>query len=169
MSTDTVWANTTLSAVAQRLQPLDVETTPKVPRGAGLEGFADRQRMGFGTFIEGEALRQEEHLRLHEVLLRHAGIALGGSGLSGSDPGGPVYAVGSRVHRTTAPCFMQVLVDGVPFRGTPAPDLKHDLTVSEIEAIEVYKGGAATPMEFGGTTAQCGSIVIWTRRSQGNP
>lgn len=33
-----------------------------------------------------------------------------------------------------------------------------------IEVIEIYKGPASLPAEFGGADSQCGAIVIWTRR-----
>jgi outer membrane cobalamin receptor len=41
-----------------------------------------------------------------------------------------------------------------------------DLTafpVSDIEAVEIYRG-ATVPGEFGGGDAACGALVVWTRR-----
>jgi Carboxypeptidase regulatory-like domain/TonB-dependent Receptor Plug Domain len=34
----------------------------------------------------------------------------------------------------------------------------------DIEVVEIYKGAASLPAEFGGADSQCGAIVIWTRR-----
>ena len=47
--------------------------------------------------------------------------------------------------------------------GGSAPDI--DATsISNLEAVEIYRGGADTPAELGGLGASCGTIVLWTRR-----
>jgi hypothetical protein len=46
--------------------------------------------------------------------------------------------------------------------GTP-PDLKL-FDVASREAVEVYRSPAEAPVEFGGEGAECGTIVLWTRR-----
>jgi len=38
------------------------------------------------------------------------------------------------------------------------------LSPSQIEGVEVYKGAAQLPAEFGGSDAECGVIAVWTRR-----
>ena len=62
---------------------------------------------------------------------------------------------------------MAVWLDGVriyqPGRGVPPPDL-NNFSVSQLEGVEIYQGGADTPAELGGTGSGCGTIVIWTRR-----
>ena len=35
---------------------------------------------------------------------------------------------------------------------------------SSVEIIEVYRGASELPAEFGGSSGQCGAIVIWTKR-----
>ena len=56
---------------------------------------------------------------------------------------------------------MSFYVDGQPF-GPTSPGIDIDIPPEEIEALEVYKS-AQVPAQFGGATAGCGVIVIWTR------
>jgi hypothetical protein len=169
---DTVWANAVLSARAQLLQPVEVEGETRQPRGFGLEAFEERRKMGFGAFIDSTILRQSEHYRLDEVLRRHSNTWM----VPGRD--GEAFAISRRkvqVSRAGGPatCPMQVIVDGVTIfyprvmdpMNVP-PDLRREFSVSELEAIEVYYGGAGTPVEFSGTRGECGTIVLWTRRSR---
>lgn len=44
------------------------------------------------------------------------------------------------------------------------PDLARDFTVSSLESIEYYKGASDTPQQFGGANADCGALVLWSRR-----
>lgn len=37
---------------------------------------------------------------------------------------------------------------------------------TEVATVEVYPSASEMPAEFGGSTGQCGSIVIWTRRGR---
>ena len=67
-------------------------------------------------------------------------------------------------------CFPSVWVDGHRFSTPRSGGIGHDpvdfsqfLTL-DIEAVEVYRGAASVPGEFGGGDAACGAVVIWTRR-----
>jgi len=64
-------------------------------------------------------------------------------------------------------CYMQVLVEGMRVywydRSTLPPNID-EYQLSQIEAIEVYHGGAETPSRFSGTGAGCGTILIWLKR-----
>jgi len=66
-----------------------------------------------------------------------------------------------------APCLMQIYLDGRKMwgrsTGGPVPNIDEFL-VSELGAVEVYYGPAATPTEYSGTDAACGTVVIWTRK-----
>jgi hypothetical protein len=35
-----------------------------------------------------------------------------------------------------------------------------------MEAIEVYRSASEVPIEFGGNSASCGVIVLWTTRGK---
>ncbi|HSM07312.1 MAG TPA: TonB-dependent receptor plug domain-containing protein, partial [Longimicrobiales bacterium] len=67
-------------------------------------------------------------------------------------------------------CFPSVWVDGRRFSTPRSGGVGHDpvdfsqfLTL-DIEAVEVYRGAASVPGEFGGGDAACGAVVIWTHR-----
>ena len=40
------------------------------------------------------------------------------------------------------------------------------ITMDLLEAVEIYRGASEVPAEFGGPDANCGVIVLWTRRSR---
>jgi hypothetical protein len=62
-------------------------------------------------------------------------------------------------------CAPMIWIDG-----QKAPGLEvDDVTLGDIEGIELYKGASTTPMQFSqslGGTNSCGTIVIWTRPPQ---
>lgn len=70
--------------------------------------------------------------------------------------------------RSPRACFSQVYLDGVKIYsptvsgGTAAPDMRR-FRPETFAAVEYYSGPAVTPPEFGGTGAECGTIVLWTR------
>ena len=164
---DTVWVNPFLSPAAFPLPGLETRGEVIEPAGAiGIEGFEERRRMGFGDFIEPATLRKEGNLRLIEVLRRHTRIYF--------------FLKGNRYWATTTrkpapitsrnfvpePCPMQFMLDG---QILPQPDFHAGFYTDEIEAIEVYYGGAGIPPQFSGARAECGTIVMWTRRSLYQP
>ncbi|MDB4906062.1 MAG: hypothetical protein JWO05_846 [Gemmatimonadetes bacterium] len=73
--------------------------------------------------------------------------------------------------RSPRACFAQVIVDGVRIY---APDAVNRFAVpnldqydaATLEAVEFYAGPATTPPEFVGAGAQCGTLMLWTRRSR---
>ena len=61
-----------------------------------------------------------------------------------------IYLDGVKVHRPGSGNPMYVLREVAPM---------------DIEAIEIYTGASAVPGEYGGSDAQCGVILIWTKRA----
>jgi hypothetical protein len=65
-------------------------------------------------------------------------------------------------------CFMAVYLDGSPYWSpdmggvTPPPDFS-TFSVLGLEAVEVYRGPAELPIEYGGPAAACGVVLLWTR------
>jgi hypothetical protein len=67
-------------------------------------------------------------------------------------------------------CFPAVWVDGHRWSQPRVGGVGHDpvdftqFVTMDIEAVEVYRGSASVPGEFGGGDAACGAVVIWSRR-----
>ena len=66
-----------------------------------------------------------------------------------------------------SPCGQRnpaLYIDGVKIGNSQQPlDLNLIPTIN-IEVIEIYKGAASLPGEFGGSDSRCGAIAVWTRR-----
>jgi hypothetical protein len=135
-----------------------------------MAGYWQRKELGFGTFIQDSLLRTREHSSLSDVLRRVPGLTLEYLG-----DGGGLAVLMSRARSAGAitpgakRCYAQVYLDGIRIyapgrltgdnRGFSIDQFK----VSELQAIEIYKGSATTPAQFNSTGSACGTIVLWTR------
>ena len=162
---DTVRALLTLAAAeTPELDPVTVRgDRDYVP---GRAGFAYRRRLGFGTFMDSVELRKDDGRTLSNVLRRVPGLkivlAATRSSMAGSPKEYAAHPVGG--------CFVAVMLDNVfiyrGLRGEEPPDLRKDIQVMDLEAIEYYRGGGPLPPEFSIRHADCGVLVLWTRRGK---
>jgi hypothetical protein len=160
--------------------------------GIGLEGFEERQRKGFGKFIDSTELNSKEYRTLTDLLRTVSGVAL----VSPPYCGQP-YAEGTRrlqrrynciddrsyrVAMGANLCAMQVMLDGTQFipgkkidNAEPPTDPTHDwrstmdiatVPLRDVTAIEIYRRNGEVPMEFRGNETECGMVMIWTRRGR---
>ena len=62
-------------------------------------------------------------------------------------------------------CYLAIYLDGLRIWAwdTPEPPNLDDFVVSQMEAVEVYRGAAELPPELQATGNQCGAILLWTR------
>ena len=67
------------------------------------------------------------------------------------------------------PCLPAIFVDG--FQVQPSGDIRpnvefdlQSLPPSQILAIEAFRSAAEVPVQYGGGSAACGVILIWTTR-----
>ena len=159
---DTLRAALTLTAAAVELAPIEVMGAPHGPRGIGREGFEERRRLGFGRFLDSTDLARMAVLRVSDALRRLGGIQF------------RRMEDGRLVATSTRPgigrCVMQIVVDGIVLsmggrltRDAESVDRLFD--IHQIEAVEVYRSAAQTPPEYGGATAACGAILIWSKRA----
>lgn len=127
-----------------------------------LAEFRHRMERGFGSYILREDLERRMPARLSDVLAEHGMPPGQGSGLRavrlenrryGCAP--MVYIDGHRVTSGVSPASTAAMEEA-----GEAVNLVHP---ADIEAVEIYRGPASVPGEFGGSTARCGVIVIWTR------
>ncbi len=135
-----------------------------------MTGYWQRKELGFGTFIQDSLLRTREHSSLSDVLRRVPGLTLEYLG-----DGGGLAVLMSRARSAGAitpgakRCYAQVYLDGIRMYapGQQTGDKRgfsiDQFKVSEVQAIEIYKGSATTPVQFNTTGSACGTIVLWTR------
>ncbi len=154
-----------------------------------MAGFTGRAERGIGTFLSRGDIERHRFRRSSEILRTIPGLIVecrtgqclvgfsrnrrpgvldgtrtrfetdGGQGLGGDAPNEAL----SRVPSGSAPgriCPVAYYVDGMRFEGNLGID---EFPPEEIEAIELHKGPATTPMRFRSRGSTCGTIVIWTR------
>lgn len=142
-------------AVPINLEEIIVRAPGGVRPGALIaNGFFDRMKMGLGRFITPADIAKPGMLEPLDLLWGIPRVNIEQS--SG----------GERAITIQAPlgqCSPPLYVDGMLVsRAATDRDLP---PLVAIEAIEVYRGAAETPLQWGGTAAQgCGVIVVWTKR-----
>lgn len=172
---DTLEITLRLSVAAVALEPLEVETTQSWSRAnPALRDFERRRSTGTGaTFLTRDQIARHAGGSIIDLLRLVPGIKISGRlGYGG-------YIVSSRTS-----CPPAVYLDATPvFRpdgrsalgraggetrgfiaesgALEALSLVHPL---ELEGIEIYTGPSQVPAIFGGSTALCGVIALWTRR-----
>lgn len=156
---------------AQQLDPIETRAAPSAPRGVGVEAFEERRRLGFGKFIDSTQLRRSGSRRLTDLLREVPGVRLVSFV---EDPSRPWIfewraASGRKQNAGGEPCWMSVVFDGSPIYRSGSlsrpPDFHRDFfEVSSLQAVEVFRSPAEVPQEYGGSSEQCGLILLWSRR-----
>lgn len=150
---DTLEIEIRMRQAAFELEPLEVVARYVPPR---MFGYADRRLAGFGSFIDPDQLRASEHRRFVDLLRAIRGIRVTPS------RGSRYIAISSRGN-----CLMSVWLDGIRIYVTGDPGGPPDLnqfSVTDLEAVEIYRGSGELPMELAGSGSPCGALVLWTRR-----
>ncbi len=167
------------------LEPL-VATTAR-PRRLELKGFYERkywaELSGGGTFFTAADIERRGPLRITHMIAEAPGVKLGGCNMRGH--GCKLYSTRSSIGGSDGGCEMNVYLDGLPvvrgssrFRSS-ASTRSYDLSrlgsefagqsindfvlPVEIAGVEVYKGLASLPAEFGGHANRCGIVLVWTK------
>ncbi|MBC7896949.1 MAG: hypothetical protein H7066_16140, partial [Cytophagaceae bacterium] len=156
----------------------EVEVTESAPASA-IPEFEERRKDGFGTFVTRAQLDTFGGATVTEVLRRKANRiqyvrhSLGGFALASQNQSMSVMAMertGGSLKNCAMPkaCYFEVFLDGVilysPTAGGLPPQVDQFRAVG-LEGIEVYRGGAQTPSRYSGSSAACGTILLWTRRA----
>ena len=178
---DTLRVDFALSPVPQQLDPVVVTAEEDALPTGIMRGFEERRRLGFGRFITRDMLDQREHDTVSGMLRSIAGVRMVrrptdcGDGYSAATGRG-IAAV--ELSKSTTPpatcgggtplpaaCYMSIYVDGVRLwaPGTPDPPDFEKMRNNHYEGIEVYRGPAELPIQYQGTGAACGAILLWTR------
>jgi hypothetical protein len=173
---DTVEVDFLLTAAPQQLAPL-VVTEKAAPRQSGkMEVFESRRRMGFGTFLDRQALTKWEDQPVSNAIRRTPSLVLiarpiecGGGFAPATNRGGYRLEPCSDTVRMGPACFLAIYQDGAllwsPGSGPP-PDIDQLVRVDRLQAIEVYVGPGQLPAELQQTGTACGAVVFWTRTGE---
>ena len=123
-------------------------------------GFYSREADGFGEFIDREEIENRAPGEMTDLFTR-----IPGAGLL-ADGGNPLEKYVILRGGRTESCFPRVVLDGViVVGGGEAPArLDHLIDPQAVAGVEVYPSSTGVPMQYAGTGASCGLIVIWTRR-----
>jgi hypothetical protein len=165
-----VEANETVEVdVRLSMRPIAVDslvvTTERRLRQLERTGFYERQRSGFGRFITREQIEARAGGTVFDLLRNYPSVRVINVGGGGMDRDLVMRAGASMSMRGV--CLPSIVIDGLIVRpgGSGAePGLRSLLPMlAEVEAIEVYTGGAGLPAWAAGTYSPCGSLLIWTR------
>lgn len=179
-SGDTLRVDFALVPVPQELAPVVVTESDPLPTGI-MRGFEERRRAGFGRFITRDMLAERDHDTVAGILRGIAGMRMvrrpGGCGGGYSAATGRGIAAVEFSKSTTAgatcsggipmaaACYMSVYVDGVRqwAPGSVDPPDFDQMRNMQYEGVEIYRGPAELPIQYQGTGAACGAILLWTR------
>ncbi len=124
------------------LEPLVVSTTRS--RRLEIKGFYERKHwgelLGLGTFYTAEDIERRNPLRISHMIEELPSIRRG-------------------LHNARAGCRLSVYLDNVRV----GLDLDAFVLPIEVAGVEVYKGPASLPAEFGGSDSRCGVVAVRTK------
>ena len=172
------------------LSPDPVELAPLVatatrPRRLELKGFYERKHwgelIGGSTFLTAEDIERRNPLRITHMVAEAPGIKLGNCTIRGH--GCKLYSTRSGVGINAGGCEMSVYLDGLPvlegssrFRTSASTrtyssgtsenaglSINDFVMPNEIAGVEIYRGLASLPAEFGGYANRCGVVAVWTK------
>jgi len=164
------------SAAAQRTVALAGVEARATPRARGLEtqGFYERRARGQGLFLTDSVIQARRAARVTDVLRQVEGVRVMRYDPPGQSRGMNVdteYRIASTRGSTgitrSGPCYMDVYVDGQLAQSHDHPETARNLdqiALRDVQAMEVYRGGAEVPTEYRGSSSACGVVLLWTRR-----
>lgn len=130
------------------------------------QDFVWRSRSSFGHFLTRDDIQKAHAMYLGDIVHRYLPFTTSdvffnttsSYGFGISSRLGQIGGVrGSRLGRNCPPA---VSVNGArPMGGWAVNDFRPE----EVEAVEVYRNGFQTPMEFTGWDLSCGLVVVWTQ------
>lgn len=120
----------------------------------------------------GEIRKQTQNPAIDLELRRQAQrtAASGGGNEMPTGAGSTNSSIPASQRAGVGDCQVQFFVDGALFYPTHEGDISSDIPLGLVEAVEVYRNLAETPVEFrGGSSAACGTVVIWTQAARPAP
>jgi len=142
-------ADVTLSALTPNLDTLRVRANRTVP----LEEFNRRRRLGFGYFLDEEAIAKKAPTFMGDIFRGTPGVVT----IPGQFARDRVLLRGTGM---TGDCAPAVFVNGL-FVNIEDGDMDPMINPKDVRAVEVYGRTSSIPVQFQ-TRNGCGSVVIWT-------
>jgi len=126
-------------------------------------GFYERERTGLGRFLTREKIEARSARYITDLFAAMPGVTLVRGQFGRREVifrSGLRFATGG-----VEACYPRVFIDGMmrALGGSTPTGLDDLLRPDEVEAVEVYRGAAEIPGQYGGSMAGCGVILIWTR------
>ena len=144
-----ILVDVTLSALAPNLDTLRVRANRTVP----LEEFNRRRRLGFGYFLDEEAITKKAPTYMGDIFRGTPGIVT----MPGDFGRDRVLLRGTGM---TGDCPPAVFVNGL-FVNIEDGDMDPMINPKDVRAVEIYARTSSIPVQFQ-TRNGCGSVVIWT-------
>ena len=137
-----------------KMEPLVATVTRS--RRLEVKGFYKRKLWGElvsgGTFFTAADIERRRPQRISHMIAELSGIRLGRDN--------KFYNTRLSAGFSSAGCKIKTFLDNTDVSNVPV----HTLVLPvEIAGVEIYKGPASLPAEFGGSDTRCGAIVIWTK------
>ena len=144
------------------LAPLEVLARSERDAHPVLSGFQHRLDRGTGVYITRDQIERRRPMYVTDLLRDIPGVHLTSSGT------GARRTIAMN-RGTRQSCPVQLFVDGVlvtvPGSAEPGgPRIDEYADPLSLEGIEVYHGLSTVPPEFLTPDAECGVVVLWTRR-----
>jgi hypothetical protein len=162
------------------LQPVTTLEAVNVSAEAMIPSFEDHRAIGLGQFLTRQELAKQGNRKLGDVMRQMRGVRVmqGNGGYAWIASGRGAFSLGGSVTTPDAvsvrrgaksACYSQVFVDRHRVYGgnrTRSEELFDvgSISVTDIEAVEWYAGPSSIPMMYTGLNANCGVLVIHTRR-----
>lgn len=183
----TVNISVALSQEAILLEPITVSAVRRRIELPGLEDFERRLHSGWGQFVLEDEIQRRAPSKLTDVLYE-TGVEVRGNGqaiyMRRTGCGPMVYIDGIKVThlprskslmgaggRSTTATYQRRpsaastnLALGEGPAGEAADAVNNLVHPADVVAMEIYRGPAETPGQYLDSNAQCGVILIWTRR-----
>jgi hypothetical protein len=147
-----------------RIMPVALDAVEAEVSGEGVAnprladtGFFQRRRLGQGEFLTRTEIDERPSTqRITDLLLGMRGVMVTRDGIVFRAPGSSI--MGSCTPRVYLDGMLSGLELALDFNGI------NSVPVDAIEAIEVYRGPAEIPPQYGGAQGTCGVLLLWMRR-----
>lgn len=154
----------TLDGLVDELEAVVV--TAREGANGRMREFWARRMVGIGVFITRAEIERRHPPQTADLFRGVMGlrvIARGGGGESTRLVSGrqSISASPRANSAASSGCMLQYYVDGLFM--APGTFTVDDISPSQIEAIEVFRGPSEVPARFRGRETGCGLVAIWTR------